>query len=402
MMARARKVDKGSVLDFDGLGFADETFLADAPSEFEQAKTNLHVRPVRLSQIRHDSPFQTRQAPFDPEVHPEDEELLESIQANGVLEPVMVLELSEPGELDVYQIVFGHRRVAAARLAGLEEILAMVTRDEDEARILTLAENMGGRALTPYERALALSSLKEAYPDLSVRALGQRTGIPFQTVSTLLRAYTQSPPALRGMFAEGLAPGSVLELNNVFEATPESEHASLAGSLKGLTRRQAQAIRSMVGSGMVPAEAVQTVLDPELPQRTLDKQAEDSLKRSEIDENTIETYPPHTPLPSVNDREIVEAIADATGASSAKVKRLVELARLAHVDLDVLTFTCLYPCGRDEEGEAIQLAKLTHQDPRTKALVNRYFRLRKGTQRQLETVDDTRKVKFVSKIIMGR
>ncbi len=402
MRARARKVDKGSVLDFDGLSFTDDAFFADSRSEFGQAGTNLHVRPIQLSQIRHESPFQTRQESFDPEMHPEDEELLESIQANRVLEPVMVLDVSRSGEIEDYQIVFGHRRVAAARLAGLEEILAMITRDEDEARILTLAENMGGRALTPYEKALALARLKDTHPDLSVRALGQRTGIPFQTISTLLRAYQDSLPALRGMFAEGLAPGAVLELNSVFEATPESEHATLAGSMKGLTRRQAQAIRSMVGSGMVPKEAVQTVLRPEPDQRTTVVASAKLEGKPEIGRDTSESYSPQTPLPSVSDRKMVESIAEETGASRAKVKRLIELARLGHVDIDVLIFACLYPCSREEEAKALQLAKLTYQDPRTKTLLDRYLRLSKGTQRQLKVVDDSRKVKFVSRIILGR
>ncbi|MCJ7823301.1 MAG: ParB N-terminal domain-containing protein, partial [Anaerolineales bacterium] len=145
MSARVRNIDKGSVLDIGGLGMADDALMAGPLSHIMEPELDRPIIRVGLSNIRRESPFQTRQDVFDPKVHLEDEELLESVHANGVLEPIMVLDVSSPGGSLDYQIVFGHRRVAAARLAGLDEITAIITQDEDEARILTLAENMGGR-----------------------------------------------------------------------------------------------------------------------------------------------------------------------------------------------------------------------------------------------------------------
>jgi ParB/RepB/Spo0J family partition protein len=339
---------------------------------------------------------------FDPKAHPEDEELLESVQANGVLEPIMVLDVSSPGGSLDYQIVFGHRRVAAARLAGLDEITAIITQDEDEASILTLAENMGGRALTPYEKALALSGLKKEHPDLSVRALGQQTGIPFQTVSTLLRAYQESPPALRGMFAEGLAPGAVLELNPIFASTAESEHPSMAKAMQGLTRRQAQGVRDLVVSGASSHEAIQTALGAEVSPHVSPIEPPEPAVGIENDEVVSGTPVPLTPLPSVNDREAIENIADLTGAPKAKVKRLIDLARNAHVGLEILTYACLYGGSRGEEGEAVQLAKLAYQDPRMRSLIGRYLRLRKRAKKQIKAMSDIRKVKFVNRGILGQ
>jgi ParB/RepB/Spo0J family partition protein len=357
---------------------------------------------VGLSSIRQESPFQTRQDVFDPKAHPEDEELLESVQANGVLEPIMVLDVSSPGGSLDYQIVFGHRRVAAARLAGLDEITAIITHDEDEACILTLAENMGGRALTPYEKALALARLKEAHPDLSVRSLGQRTGIPFQTVSTLLRAYQESPPALRGMFAAGLAPGAVLDLNPIFASTAESEHPLMAKTMQGLTRRQAQGVRNLVVSGASPQDAIQTVRKPEADQHASHARPTEPLISPENHEGVRDTPAQFTPLPSLSDRKVIEDITDLTGASKVKVKRLIELARNAHVGLDVLTYACLYGGSREEEGDALQLAKLIRQDSRTRRLIDRYLRLRGNARKQIKAIDDPRKVKFVNMVILSQ
>ncbi len=399
MSARVRKIDKGSVLDIGGLGIADDALMAGPPSHLMEPELDRPIIRVGLSDIRQESPFQTRQDVFDPKAHPEDEELLESVQANGVLEPIMVLDVSSPGGSQGYQIVFGHRRVAAARLAGLDEITAIITQDEDEARILTLAENMGGRALTPYEKALALSGLKEAHPDLSVRALGHQTGIPFQTVSTLLRAYQESPPALRGMFAEGLAPGAVLELNPIFVATAESEHPSMAKAMRGLTRQQAQAIRAMVECGTAPQDAIHTVRQPEAGQHASHAHPTAPLEKPE---GLRDTPAQLTPLPSLSDRKVIKDIADLTGAPKAKVKRLIELARNARVGLDVLIYACLYGGSREEEGEVLQLAKLTRQDSRTRRLMDRYLRLRESARKQIKAIDDPRMVKFVNRVILGQ
>ena len=402
MSARVRKIDKGSVLDIGGLGMADDALMAGPLSHIMEPELDRPIIRVGLSNIRQESPFQTRLDVFDPKAHPEDEELLESVQANGVLEPIMVLDVSSPGGSQDYQIVFGHRRVAAARLAGLDEITAIITQDEDEARILTLAENMGGRALTPYEKALALSGLKEAHPDLSVRALGQQTGIPFQTVSTLLRAYQESPPALRGMFAEGLAPGAVLELNPIFASTAESEHPSMAKAMQGLTRRQAQGIRDLVECGTAPQDAIQTVRQPEAGQHASRARPTEPLVSPENHKGARDTPAQLTPLPSLTDRKAIEDITDLTGAPKAKIKRLIELARNAHVGLDVLTYACLYGGSRGEEGEAVQIAKLAYQDPRMRLLIGRYLRLRESARKQIKAIDDSRKVKFVNRIILGQ
>ena len=148
MSVKARKIDKGSVLDFGGLGIADDALLAGPSSHLMQPKLDRPILRIELMNINQESPFQTRQEVFDPKNFPEDEELLESVRANGVLEPIMVLDVSPPGNSQDYQIVFGHRRVAAARHAGLGEITAIVTQDENdqhqlEPMVKQLNENLG-------------------------------------------------------------------------------------------------------------------------------------------------------------------------------------------------------------------------------------------------------------------
>lgn len=401
MSTKSRKIDKGSVLDFGGLGFTDDALMGGLPSSLSEPLLDQPIRNIKLKDIRQGSPFQTRQSAFDPQAHPQDEELLESVRVNGVLEPIMVLDLASPGGPRDYQIVFGHRRVAAARIAGLKDITAIITQDVEEARILTLAENMGGRELTPYEKALAIARLKDAHPDLSVRALGQKTGIPFQTVSTLLRAYSDSPPALRGMFAKGLSAGAVLELNPVFASTAERKHASMARDLQGSTRRQAQRIRTLVEGGAAPQDAIRSALAAEVRQNVSPSQPPEPGSERDRSKAARSTPKHLTPLPSVSDREAIEEICEFTGASKAKVKRLIELAGYANVRREVLIFACAYNCSRNEEGEALQFAKAAYQDPGTRMLIHRFLRLRVRARKQIQAVGDPRIGKFTNKVIFG-
>ncbi|GAG29508.1 unnamed protein product, partial [marine sediment metagenome] len=85
-------------------------------------------------------------------------ELVNSIKEQGLLVPVK-LRPNGGG----YDIVFGHRRVGAAREAGLKEIEAMVEGvDDDTAYIQALTENVVREDMMAYEIALALKAIKDA------------------------------------------------------------------------------------------------------------------------------------------------------------------------------------------------------------------------------------------------
>jgi len=402
MRSKQHKIDKSSVLDFGSLGIADEVLLAGQQPRLLQHQLERPIIRVNLAKICQDSPFQTRQEVFDPKAHPEDEELLESVAANGVLEPIMVLELSSAMKAESYQIVFGHRRVAASRLAGLDDITAIIARDEEEARILTLAENMGGRALTPYEKALALAGLQELHPDLSIRALGDRTGIPFQTISTLLRAYQDSPPALRGLFAEGMAPGTILKLKSLFLMTPEEEHMKLGNAVKGLTRRQAQGIHALVERGAAPHDAIQATLEAELKQRIMPIRPPELEQETDIDGTDNAVHQTPAPLPSADDRKAIEDICEYTGASRAKVRRLIEQAALSSASRENLILACAYAGNRGDEHSALQMAIAVSEDSDVNRLLKRCITLRRRFKKVAHTIQDVTIREFANTIIFGK
>jgi ParB family transcriptional regulator, chromosome partitioning protein len=108
------------------------------------------------------APWQTREE-LDPEAL---EELVASLRASGILEPLLARE--REGRL---QLLAGHRRREAAIRAGLAVVPVRVLSilDDSRAQVVTLAENLVRSDLSPWEEARGLLALR-----LQLRAAGGR------------------------------------------------------------------------------------------------------------------------------------------------------------------------------------------------------------------------------------
>lgn len=86
-------------------------------------------------------------------------ELVESIKANGVLSPVLL----RPCGNDLYEMVSGHRRLHAAKLAGLTAIPSIIREmTDDEATIAMVDANIQREELLPSEKAWAFKMKLDA------------------------------------------------------------------------------------------------------------------------------------------------------------------------------------------------------------------------------------------------
>lgn len=87
------------------------------------------------------------------------EDLVKSIRENGVLTPVIV----RPDDADGYEMISGHRRLHASKIAGLVTIPAIVKpMTDDEATIAMVDSNMQREEILPSERAFALKMKMDA------------------------------------------------------------------------------------------------------------------------------------------------------------------------------------------------------------------------------------------------
>ena len=87
-------------------------------------------------------------------------DLTESIQESGILEPITVRPLENA---DNYEIISGHRRYHAAKKAGLTEVPAFIRAvSRDEAAIMLVDSNLHRERILPSEKAFAYKLKLEA------------------------------------------------------------------------------------------------------------------------------------------------------------------------------------------------------------------------------------------------
>ena len=121
-------------------------------------------------------------------------ELAESIKAQGVIQPIVVRELS-PGK---FEIVAGERRWRASQEAGLAEVPVVVRELDDRTVIaMALSENIQREDLNPLEEAQSLQRLINEF-SLTHAEAAEAVGRSRAAVSNLLRLL-ELPPAIRAL-----------------------------------------------------------------------------------------------------------------------------------------------------------------------------------------------------------
>ena len=110
-------------------------------------------------------------------------ELAESIKTRGVMQPILVRQISGGN----YEIIAGERRWRAAQIAGLREVPALIREVEDGAALaMSLIENIQREDLNPLEEAQGIQRLIKEF-GMTHQAAGQALGSSRSSVSNLLR-----------------------------------------------------------------------------------------------------------------------------------------------------------------------------------------------------------------------
>jgi ParB/RepB/Spo0J family partition protein len=220
-------------------------------------ETRPTLRQVPLEQIVSESDLQGR-APFNPHDDAEDAELVESVREVGVRVPV---HLQDQGD-GTYRIRSGHRRVSAARLAGLGRIQAIAWPPEADAfdsALDTWLENLHRKDLSPHEKGRMLLLLMDRFNLPRSPETASRLGLSKTSYYRYL-GLTEAPADVREALDAGVV--GLAQAEKIAAIEPPEVRGSLIQAAKdGVpASRIEEAIDSHRAGEAIPAE----VLKPHL------------------------------------------------------------------------------------------------------------------------------------------
>lgn len=162
---------KNQTIDL-GLSGYDELFM----NEQERADTRKpKVEELPLSEL---TPFKNH--PFKVKNDAEMAELMKSIADAGVLSPA----LARPKEGGGYELISGHRRLAACKALGMDTMPVIIRDLTDEEAVITMVDsNLQREHILPSEKAFAYKMKMEA-----LKNQGKRTDLTLSQVATKLDA----------------------------------------------------------------------------------------------------------------------------------------------------------------------------------------------------------------------
>ncbi len=166
-------------------------------------------------------------------------ELAASIQASGIIQPILVRRLG-----DRHQIIAGERRWRAAQQLGLATVPVTVRDVPDEQLLeLALVENIQRQELSPLEEASAYQRLLEEF-HLTQDQLAQKVGKDRSTVANTMRLL-RLPREARDLLGAGRIDAghgrALLALDRVEEQIELAREAARKGlSVREVERRVAQ------------------------------------------------------------------------------------------------------------------------------------------------------------------
>ena len=239
-------------------------------SEEERQEAKLEkVQNIPLEELH---PF--REHPFGVREDAEMQKLAESIREYGVLSPALARPRPEGG----YELIAGHRRQHAARLAGLETLPVIVRELDDEAAtILMVDSNCQREHVLPMEKARAYRMKLEAIKRKAGRPtkensrqvvgdfesadiIGQTSGESGRTIQRYIRLNDLIPP-LQALVDEGelkFNPAVELSYLSPQEQTEFFDYIDSMRCTPSLS--QAQKLKAASRDGLLDTEKIASVM----------------------------------------------------------------------------------------------------------------------------------------------
>ena len=178
-------------------------------------------------------------------------ELIESIKQVGIIEPLIVRKDGEN-----YEVIAGHRRLTAARFAGLMMIPCVVRNEMGlEAEVLKIHENLARSEINAVDWAKHLTNLKEQYK-LSTAEIANMLGMSESWVAQHLDILNYPPAVLVAIEAGALAFSAARELAQIKDPLKRTVYVK-AAVRGGVTPAMAAQWRKQANQTYAPAQVTE-------------------------------------------------------------------------------------------------------------------------------------------------
>ena len=268
---------------------------------------------------------QVQQIPID-ELHPftnhpfkvlNDEAMtrtVESIAQYGVLAPLIARPRPDG---DGYEIISGHRRQYAAKLAGLDTLPVIVRQMSDDAAVILMVDsNLQREHILPSERAFAYKMKLEAIKNqgarsdltsgqivqkskLSIERVAEDAGEGYKTVQRFIRLTNLIPELLDMVDEKKIAFNPAVELSYLDESQQRDFLEAMNDTQNAPSLSQAQRLKRLAQEGHFSYDVAFAVMGEE---------KKDELDKVVIKNDTLRKYFPRSYTPKQMEDTIIKLL----------------------------------------------------------------------------------------------
>ena len=237
---------------------------------------------------------------------------VESIAQYGVLAPLIARPRPDG---DGYEIISGHRRQYAAKLAGLDTLPVIVRQMSDDAAVILMVDsNLQREHILPSERAFAYKMKLDAIKNqgarsdltstqvaqkLSVEKVGDDAGVSKDTIRRFIRLTNLIPELLDMVDEKKIAFNPAVELSYLDESQQRDFLEAMENTQNAPSLSQAQQLKKMAQQGEFSYEKAFDVMGQEK------KSEKDTVT---IKNETLRKYFPRSYTPKQMEEKIIQLV----------------------------------------------------------------------------------------------
>ena len=239
---------------------------------------------------------------------------VESIAQYGVLAPLIARPRPDG---DGYEIISGHRRQYAAKLAGLDTLPVIVRQMSDDAAVILMVDsNLQREHILPSERAFAYKMKLDAIKNqgarsdltsgqivqkskLSIERVAEDAGEGYKTVQRFIRLTNLIPELLDMVDEKKIAFNPAVELSYLDESQQRDFLEAMQDTQNAPSLSQAQRLKKLAQEGHFSYDVAFAVMGEE---------KKDELDKVVIKNDTLRKYFPRSYTPKQMEDTIIKLL----------------------------------------------------------------------------------------------